>query len=403
MTALYRLWCRTYQAAFRLAWPFIDLREPTLLSGPGAIQKLPEIIFSSGIDRVLLVTDTGLVKAGLVDPLVERMTRQGIAVDVYDGTVPNPTVDNVEAALSRYQAFSAKALVALGGGSAMDVAKAVGARVANPRKSVKSMRGVLKVRRPIPPLYAIPTTAGTGSEATLAAVVTDPSDKSKFAINDPVLVPAMAVLDPRLTVSLPPHVTAATGIDALTHAVEAYIGSSNTARTRRYAREAVRLVFGNLKRACADGSDIIARGHMQRAAYVAGLAFTRAYVGNVHAIAHTLGGFANVPHGLANAVVLPYVLDFYGDRAARRLSELAVEAGVADAASSVRENANRFVQAIRALNESVGIPVRFAPGTFLAEDLDAMVAHAMREANPLYPVPIIMDAAAFRSIYEKIQ
>lgn len=403
MTPIYRLWCRIYQAAFRLAWPFIDLREPTLLSGPGAVQKLPELIFASGIDRLLVVTDAGLVKTGLVAPLVERMTRQGIAVDVYDGTVPNPTVDNVEAALSHYLSFNAKALVALGGGSAMDVAKAVGACVANPRKTIRRMRGVLKVRLPIPPLYAIPTTAGTGSEATLAAVITDPSDHAKFAINDPVLVPAMAVLDPRLTVSLPTHVTAATGIDALTHAVEAYIGSSNTSRTRRYAREAVRLVFGNLKRACTEGSDLVARGHMQRAAYVAGLAFTRAYVGNVHAIAHTLGGFANVPHGLANAVVLPYVLDHYGDRAARRLSELAAEAGVADAGSSVRENARRFVEAIRALNESVGIPARFAPGTFRPEDVDAMVSHAMREANPLYPVPVIMDAVAFRSIYERIQ
>lgn len=403
MTLLYQLWCRTYQAAFRLAWPFIDLREPTLISGPGTIQKLPELILSSGIDRILLVTDAGLVGVGLVDPFVERLKQQGIAVDVYAGTVPNPTVEVVETALSRYLAFGAKALVAFGGGSAMDVAKAVGARVVNPGKSIPQMRGVLRVRRATPPLFAIPTTAGTGSEATLAAVITDPSNQSKFAINDPVLVPTMAVLDPRLTVSLPPHMTAATGIDALTHAVEAYLGSSNTPRTRRHAKEAVRLVFGNLKRACEEGSDLTARGHMQRAAYVAGLAFTRAYVGNVHAIAHTLGGFANVPHGLANAVVLPYILDFYGDRSARRLAELAGEAGVAAAGVPLRENARRFVAAIRALNESVGIPVRFAPGTFRPEDVDAMVRHALGEANPLYPVPVIMDATDFRSIYEKIQ
>jgi len=393
--------CRVYQRVFNLAWPFIDLREPTLISGPGSLQKLPEIIVGNGIDRVLLVTDAGLAASGLVAPLVARLENAGIHTAVYDRTVPNPTIDNVEEALALYRSFAAEGLVALGGGSPMDVAKAVGARVANPGKSIRRMRGVLRVGRAIPMLFAIPTTAGTGSETTLAAVIVDAATREKFALNDPVLVPSVAVLDPRLTVSLPKHVTATTGIDALTHAIEAYVGRSNTAKTRRNAREAVRLVFQNLKRAYDDGADLDARGGMQRAAFAAGIAFTRAYVGNVHAIAHTLGGYYKVPHGLANAVVLPHILDFYGARAARPLAELAQAGGIAVDGAGTAENAKRFVAAIRSLNASLEIPERL-PGIVREEDLEAMISHAMKEANPLYPVPVIMDRDAFRLIYRKI-
>ncbi len=402
MNFFYRLWCRTYQTVFKIAWPFIALREPTLLSGPGSLQKLPEIVKTKGIDRILLVTDGGLVKAGLVAPLVERFTREGVGVTVYDGTVPNPTIDNIEEAYAIYLKVKAQGLVALGGGSAMDVAKAVGARVVNPKKTIRQMKGVLKVHRDLPPLFAIPTTAGTGSEATLAAVVTDAKTKEKYAINDPVLVPAMAVLDPRLTVSLPKHITSTTGIDALTHAVEAYIGRGNTQKTRKHARKAVHLIFHNLERVFQNGEDIGARSAMQLAAYEAGLAFTRAYVGNVHAIAHTLGGFYHVPHGLANAVILPYVLDFYGPRAAGALAELSFEAGVGRSEDSQAKNAERFIAAIRDLNARLGIPSKIVD-TIKDEDLDPMIDRAMAEANPLYPVPVIMDRRDFRAIYEAIR
>ncbi|HAQ57253.1 MAG TPA: alcohol dehydrogenase [Acholeplasmatales bacterium] len=402
MNFLYRLWCRTYQTVFKIAWPFIALREPTLLSGPGSLQKLPEIVKTKGLDRILLVTDRGLVKAGLVAPLIERFTRMGVEVTVYDGTVPNPTIDNIEEAYALYLKVQAQGLVALGGGSAMDVAKAVGARVVNPKKSIRQMKGVLKVRHDLPPLFAVPTTAGTGSEATLAAVVTDSLTKEKYAINDPVLVPTLAVLDPRLTVSLPRAITATTGIDALTHAVEAYIGKSNTQKTRKSAKKAVHLIFNNLERVYQNGEDLGARSAMQQAAYEAGLAFTRAYVGNVHAIAHTLGGFYHVAHGLANAVILPYVLDFYGAKAAKPLAELSFEAGVGHEGDSQEKNAARFIAAIRALNTRLGIPSKIV-GTIQDADLDQMIGRAMAEANPLYPVPVIMDKNDFRSIYITIK
>ena len=401
MNPLYIAYCRIRQTTFRAFMPFLDWREPTVIAGPGALMKLPEIICDRGHRKVLLVTDAGLIASGLIDPFVARMQAAGLAVAIYDATAANPTIDNIEEALSLYLAEGCDALVAFGGGSPIDAAKAVGARIANPKKTISQMKGALKVRRAIPSLYVIPTTAGTGSEATLAAVVTDTATQEKYALNDPVLIPRLAILDPRLLVSLPKMITATTGIDALTHAIEAYIGHANTYRTRRDAREAVRLIFSHLLRSYEDGTDLDARGSMQKAAFLAGTAFTRAYVGNVHALAHTLGGFYKVAHGLANAVILPYILDFYGAAVAKPLAELAAVAGIADPEATTAENALRFIAAIRRLNTALGIPATIS-GVIRKEDIDFMTAQASAEANPLYPVPVIMGTADFRKIYELI-
>ena len=210
----------------------------------------------------------------------------------------------------------------------MDCAKVAAARVVRPNKPIPKMRGVLKVMRKLPPFFAVPTTAGTGSETTIAAVVTNPATHEKYAINDPVLRPKYAVLDPELTIGLPPHITSTTGMDALTHAVEAYIGHSNTRDTEQKARLAVKLIFANIEKVYQNGKDIDARGQMLLASYYAGVAFTRAYVGYVHAIAHNLGGLYGIAHGLANAIILPYVLEYYGESAHHRLAELADVAGI---------------------------------------------------------------------------
>jgi alcohol dehydrogenase class IV len=316
---------------------------------------------------------------------------------VFDEVTANPTVANVEAAREVYLANGCQALIAFGGGSSMDCAKACGARLARPKKSVQEMRGLLHVMRRLPTLIAIPTTAGTGSETTLAAVITDSKTHHKYPINDFALIPHYAVLDPAVTVGLPPQLTATTGMDALTHAVEAYIGNSTTAHTRAMAVEAVRLIRENLKIAYANGADRTARANMLRAAYCAGVAFTQSYVGYVHGVAHSLGGQYGTPHGLANAVILPWFLEEYGSACHARLGRLARESGVAPQTASDAEASQLFIRWVREMNDSMNIP-RVLTG-IREEDIPAMAAHAAAECNPLYPVPKLMDEAELAAMY----
>ena len=393
-----RIYCRTFQTVMRIASYVLPWRKPLLLEGEDAVLQLPEQIVARGLDSVLLVTDQGIQSLGLQNPLLEALEKAGVRVAVYDQTVPNPTVENVEEALALYKAQGCGGIIAFGGGSPMDCAKGVGARVARPGKSIAKMRGLLKIRKGLPPLFAIPTTAGTGSEATVAAVISNRETHEKYALMDPSLIPHVAVLDPLLTRNLPPSITAATGMDALTHAVEAYIGRSNTRETREMARRALKLVFENLDTAYTDGSNIDARANMQRAAYFAGIAFTRAYVGNVHAIAHALGGVYGVPHGLANAVVLPAVLEDYGACIHKSLAELADAAGFTGDTDA--EKSRTFIEAVRDLNARTGIPATIPE--IREEDIETMAKQACREANPTYPVPRIYSTADFARIYRSL-
>ena len=261
------------------------------------------------------------------------------------------------------------------------------------------MRGTLTIRKKIPTLYAVPTTAGTGSETTLAAVVSDPETHEKYAIQDPVLRPKYAVLDAELTVGLPPHITSTTGMDALTHAVEAYIGRSNTKGTEEAARKATRMIFDNLETAYTDGKNLTARENMLEASYLAGVAFTRAYVGYVHAIAHNFGGMYGTPHGLANAVIMPYVLDWYGESAYKRLSELADVAGIVTTETTDAEKATLFIRKIREMNRSMNIPEHL---DVKEEDIETIAKRALREGNPLYPVPKIINKTECMALIRKI-
>ena len=263
------------------------------------------------------------------------------------------------------------------------------------------MKGLLKVGRKLPPFYAVPTTAGTGSECTVAAVITDEKTHFKYPVNDFNLIPHYAVLDPKLTESLPPFLTATTGMDALTHAVEAYIGKGNTRKTKRQAEQAVKLIFGNLREATLNGHNLTARANMQQAAYLAGLAFTRAYVGYVHALAHALGGKYGLAHGYANAVLLPRVLDAYGKSASKPLAKLARIAGIAEKADRNDVAARKFIDAIDGLNNSLSIPATFE-GKIKEEDFDELARRADKEANPLYPVPKLMNAKELKQIYYKV-
>lgn len=398
---MYTAYCRTVQSSMRVGMKLMNWRKPELLQGEYSLERLPDLVKSLNLNILLVITDEGIHKLGLMDTLLEGLQEQDIAFVVYNKTVPNPTFTNIEEALELYYAHQCDGIIAFGGGSPMDCAKAVAARIARPEKSLADLKGLFKVRKEMPPFFAIPTTAGTGSEGTIAAVVSNSETHEKFAIMDPVLVPHYAVLDPVLTINLPPHITSTTGMDALTHAVEAYIGKSNTEETRKYAREAVILIFKYLVRAYEDGTDMKARTEMQRASYLAGLAFTRAYVGYVHAIAHTLGGFYQVPHGFANAVILPHVLRFYGESAAKPLSELATIVGIGKITDSDEQKAELFIEAIEELNNKMKIPYKITG--IINRDVPLMVERALQEANPLYPVPRIVNKDEMFYLYQIIQ
>ncbi len=399
MWQLKKAFYRVYQQTFRVAMCVFDWSEPTLLEGPGAIRKLPEFIKSKGLNKVLVVTDKGLMGIHLLDSLFEELEKAGVDYVVYDGTQPNPSIENIEDARQLYVDNNCQGVIAFGGGSPMDCAKAAAARVTNPKIPVKKMRGVLKLHHKLPPFFAVPTTAGTGSETTLAAVVTDTATHEKNAINDPRLKPKFAVLDPELTVGLPPHITSTTGMDALTHAVEAYIGKSNVKSTEAYAEKATKMIFENIETAYADGKNIEARNNMLKASFYAGQAFTRAYVGYVHAIAHNLGGHYGVPHGLANAIILPYVLEYYGESAHKRLAKLAVIAGVKTDGTD-KEKAEAFIEAIKTLNKNMNIPDKF--DMVQEKDIPVIVERALKEGNPLYPVPKIMDKADCEAVIRRM-
>jgi len=365
---------------------FLPWGDPKFFHGPGSVKELARLIKSKGLSRVLVVTDPGLVRLNLPNDFLRNLEELGIFAAVYDRTVANPTVENVEEARKLYLEHNCQAIVGFGGGSPMDCAKLVGARIAKPNKPLTKMAGLFKVLKKLPPLFMIPTTIGTGSEVTIAAVACDQEKVRKFACMDFSLRPKAAAFDPRLTVTLPPHITATTGMDALTHAVESYIGHSNSRRTAAKALEATKLIFEHVETAYSDGDDLEAREKMLYASCCAGIAFTRAYVGNVHAIAHALGAFYNVPHGFANAIIMPYVLDFYGARAHARLADLADAAGIPG--DTQAEKAQAFIAAIREKNARMGLPKKF--DCIREIDLPAIAAHAFKEANPLYPVPVIM-------------
>ena len=386
--------CRAYQFVFGAAERFLPWRKPVCHTGAGKLTELGAILRENGAKKPLIVAS----RRQCADPAFLSAVAALPAYVTFSDVTPNPKIATIEEIAALYRAEGCDSFVAIGGGSPMDAAKVAAARIVRPNKSVAQLGGLLKVRRKLPLFIAVPTTAGTGSETTIAAVVTDETHH-KYAVNDLCLIPHHAILDPALTVSLPASVTAQTGMDALTHAVEAYIGKFyNTPETRRCAENAVVDIFRYLKPACTDGTDLVAREKLLLASFNAGVAFTRACVGNVHAIAHTLGGLYNTPHGLANAVLLPVVLRDYGAAAYTPLARLAGLVGIDRATEQAKAEA--FIDAIFAMNAELGIPDGF---TEIREaDLPQMVAWAAAEANPTYPVPVIYNKARFISVIRQV-
>lgn len=403
MNPIRKAYCRIYQTCFRIALPVLPYREPEPLA---SFEDAAALLSEKKAKRPLIVTDATIERLGLTDELKNALANHGIEYRVFSDVVPNPTVSNVEAARAQYLEDGCDALIAFGGGSAMDCAKAVGARLVRPSKPVSKMRGLLKVMHRLPLFIAVPTTAGTGSETTLAAVITDDETHYKYPINDFSLIPHYAVLDYRTTIGLPKHVTSTTGMDALVHAVEAFIGRSTTSETRERAIEATALIRRYLRRAYENGQDAEAREGMLRAAYAAGIAFTKSYVGYVHGVAHSLGGQYGIAHGLANAVLLPYFLEEYGASARAKLARLARESGVAeemlgDTAQNADDAAcaRAFIDWVKKMNSSMGIPEKIEG--IREEDIPMMAKRADKESNPLYPVPKLMDAGELEKMYRR--
>lgn len=366
---------------------FIPIPQPTLLVGPGSSGRLGQAIAGFGHRKILIVTDSIISKLGLLKNLTDALTAGGAHFVVFDEITPDAPIPLIEKGIEFYLEHDCDAIVAFGGGSSMDASKVIALAVANP-KPLRQLAGYLRGLRSPVKIYAIPTTAGTGSEVTVAAVMSDPDTHKKLVVVDPRLVPKMAALDPSLMTGLPAHITAATGIDALTHAIEAFVGNWKTSYSDGMALSAVGLIFENLRIAYTDGKNLAAREKMALASTYAGFAFTRANVGYVHAIAHQFGGKYHTPHGLANAIMLPFVLKYSAPAITNKLAQLAVRARVGTEGEPAEVLAQKFLDAVDQLNRDLGIPTTLE--ALKEEDIPALAKAACWEAHTGYPVPRYM-------------
>lgn len=391
---------RVETAALTLGCKFFTFREAVPVTGRGCRREIPGVLKKLGVKKVLVVTGRHVGKS-IAPEIIENIRLSGLEAVHYSEVTANPTTTTVYEIKDMYMKEGCDGFLAIGGGSPIDAAKAAACLCARPRATLNDLAGLLKIMKNIPPFVAVPTTSGTGSETTMAAVVTDAETHHKYAIMDPHIIPDYAVMDPELVVGLPQKTTSATGMDALCHAVESYVSVMNKPeKSRRYAEEATVLIFKYLERAYNDGSDMEAREKLMEAAYKAGWSFGRTGVGNVHAIAHTLGGLYNTAHGLANAVILPIVLEDYGKAVYKPLARLAELAGIKTDGSD-EEKAKAFIAEIYAMNKRMDMPEGFA---FIEEkDIPQMCAYACSEANPTYPVPVIYDKPHFEKLIREIK
>ena len=442
---------RGFQFGMGIGMKLMPSSKQKLVSGPGSLAEVPGLLAEQGLEKPLIVTGPRVSKTDFFQRLVRALKESGREAAMFNEVEPDPSTDLIGRVISAYESNGCDCFIALGGGSNMDAAKAAAAALARPGKTLQQLGGVMKVRSKTPYMIAIPTTAGTGSECTVAAVVTDSKTHRKFAINDPCLCPDAAVLDADLTAGLPSHVVAATGMDALTHAIEAWLNrpyhkrgtprqcaqavhdimmylpfvyeAAVTAATEVPATEpaaaetqaAVTATASVAEEAPASVDMSRARQKLLEASYLAGQAFTVACVGNVHAIAHTLGGLYHIPHGEANAVLLPVILEDYGSKVWRPLAALVREArlgnllgstvpqGSATGALHTEQNehlAETLIARIRQMNREMGLPETFSQ--IREEEFDQMAAWATKEANPLYPVPVIYGPEDVKRILRQV-
>lgn len=393
MNIIRKIGSRIYQRAFWILLPVLPYTDPEIIDD---LRKISDVIIKNNKLKPLLVTDPNLIKCDFTKVVIEDLKNKDVEAVVFDKVMPNPTTDLVYEGEKVYRDNNCDCLIAIGGGSSMDCAKTIGARIAHPNKSINKMAGILKVFKKIPLLIAIPTTAGTGSETTLAAVIVDSKTSHKYAINSFPLIPSYACLDSECIHNLPRHIGSSTGLDALTHAVEAYIGKSTIKSTRADAEMAVKMIFENIEDSVEHKSSD-AEHNMLRASYYAGRAFSKSYVGYVHAVSHSLSGMYNMPHGLTNAILLPHILRRYGKAIYKPLSKLARVANIGNENDSEEVLANKFIDKVFELNKKFDIPNKVQG--VKKQDVATMAKNADKEANPLYPCPVLWDAKELEAIY----
>ncbi|MBR9909460.1 MAG: iron-containing alcohol dehydrogenase [Gammaproteobacteria bacterium] len=404
---------KTIALGLKLVTRLVPQPAPLLYCGRDSVLQLAQFIAAADSRKVLLVTDADILRLGLAQPLRAELQRQGIEVTLFSDITPDPLDRVIQAGIDVLQRSGCDAVIGFGGGSSLDAAKLI-ASLGRGRQSLQQAVGVLKIRRSGLPLYLVPTTAGTGSEVTIAAVMSDCRTRQKQVVVDPKLLPIAVALDPLLMQGLPASITAATGIDALTHAVEAYLSRNASAATDRLALMAVRLIFANLPRAYRDGSDLQAREAMAIASCYAGLAFSKAGLGYVHGISHQLGARYHVPHGLANALILPLVLEHCRHACQPRLQALAAAATAGygrvkpngtENRSTAQQNtgsssATSFTTAVRQLLGELELPSTLQP--LRREDIPQLARDALKESHYLHPVPVYMDFPQCCALIEKL-
>ena len=373
--------------------------QPRMIKGEHALLDLVDVLKEKHLTHYMIVTTPGFIKRGTLQSFFEALTQNDIQYSIFHDVKPDPEISDVEKLKEMFIKDGCQALIAIGGGSVIDCSKAALACVPMKNLDVKTILHTGRVSKQLPLLIAVPTTAGTGSEVTAGAVITDPIKKRKYALSHLFLIPKYAVLDASLLTSLPAKMTAYSGMDALTHAIEAYINCFNNRKTNEYALCAIKSIFQYLVPSFEDGLNMQYRLELLEASYNAGVAISNNYVGYVHAIAHGIGGMYHLQHGMINAIILPIVLEEYGGAVVGKLAKIADVVGITGATD--QDKSKQFIQKLQDLNQIFSIPTSIPE--IQEEDIHYLATGAEKEGNPTYPTPVTWNVAQFEKVIRKIK
>ena len=373
--------------------------QPKMIKGEHALLDLIDVLKKQHLTHYMIVTTPGFIKRGTLQSFFDALNQNDIQYSIFHDVKPDPDISDVEMLKEMYIKDGCQALIAIGGGSVIDCSKAALACVQMKKLDVTTVLHTGRVSKQLPLLIAVPTTAGTGSEVTAGAVITDPSQKRKYALSNLFLIPKYAVLDSSLLVSLPSKMTAYTGMDALTHAIEAYINCFNNRKTNEYALRAIKTIFQYLVPSFEDGLNKHYRLELLEASYNAGVAISNNYVGYVHAIAHGIGGMYHLQHGMINATILPIVLEEYGSAVVSKLAKIADVVGITGA--NDQDKSTQFIQKLKDLNQIFTIPTSIPE--IQEEDIHYLAIGAEKEGNPSYPTPVTWNVEQFEKVIRKIK
>ena len=353
----------------------------TSYHGAGAIEEIANEAKAHGFKKAFVCSDPDLIKFGVTKKVTDVLDKNGLAYEIYSDIKANPTIENVQHGVEAFKKSGADYLIAIGGGSSMDTSKAIGIIIANPEfEDVRSLEGVAPTKKPCVPIIAVPTTAGTAAEVTINYVITDVERKRKFVCVDPHDMPIIAIVDPDMMSSMPKGLTASTGMDALTHAIESYITPGAWVMSDMFELKAIEMIAQNLKAAVDNGKDVAAREAMSQAQYIAGMGFSNVGLGIVHSMAHPLGAFYDTPHGVANALLLPYVMEYNAESpAAPKYIHIAKAMGVDTTGMSEAEGVKAAIEAVKALSISINIPQKLHEINVKEEDIPALAVAAYND------------------------